>query len=304
MMGVYLAVIGVADRLYMGDYLWNDVMWKGSVFCKAAGFLALVSCEVSAFIITLITLDRILVIRFPFSELHFRKFSANLACAVVWVVCGILAVVPLFPVTSHWEFYSQTGICLPLPITRNDFPGHSYSFSIMIILNFVLFVVIATGQVFVYWSVRANVMAASDTTRQSQDLTIARRLITVAASDFLCWFPIGLLGMLAVEGMPIPGEVNVAIAIFVLPLNSALNPFLYNLNMILERRRKRHEEHLKKVLLGLLEAKMAEKEEENETSYTKEEACALLKDWLFHGVLSEDRIHSYFQDAPTHEVVM
>ena len=36
-------------------------------------------------------------------------------------------------------------------------------------------------------------------------------------------------------GVPISGEVNVAVAIFVLPLNSALNPFLYTLNILKER---------------------------------------------------------------------
>nr|KAG5703871.1 hypothetical protein BaRGS_031505 [Batillaria attramentaria] len=72
-------------------------------------------------------------------------------------------------------------------------------------------------------------------TRNTNDLTIARRLTTIVLSDFLCWFPIGLLGLLASTGTPISGEVNVAMAIFVLPLNSALNPFLYTLNMLLEK---------------------------------------------------------------------
>nr|KAG5713625.1 hypothetical protein BaRGS_024673 [Batillaria attramentaria] len=44
--------------------------------------------------------------------------------------------------------------------------------------------------------------------------------------------------MLANRGTPIPGEVSVVMAIFVLPLNSALNPFLYTFNMLVEKRRK------------------------------------------------------------------
>nr|KAG5685916.1 hypothetical protein BaRGS_025982 [Batillaria attramentaria] len=148
---------------------------------------------------------------------------------------------------SHWEFYSHTGICIPLPIARNSFPGHTYSFSVFIVLNFVLFVAIAAGQVFVFWSIRSNSMSGSSTASKTKDLTIARRLITVAVSDFLCWFPICLLGLLAQSGTPIPGEVNVAMAIIALPLNSALNPFLYTVNMILERRRNNREEHLQKL---------------------------------------------------------
>ena len=114
----------------------------------------------------------------------------------------------------------------------------------MIIFNFILFLLIAAGQASICAAIRANRMSTSDSTKKSNDLRIARRLITVALSDFLCWFPIGLLGLLASRGIPIPGEVNV------LPLNSALNPFLYTLNIILERRRRSHDEKLLKELLA------------------------------------------------------
>ena len=84
-------------------------------------------------------------------------------------------------------------------------------------------------------------------------MTIARRLVTIAVSDFLCWFPIGLLGLLASGGVSIPGEVNVAMAIFALPINSAINPFLYTLNRMLERRQQKEHEQFK--TLFLLQAK-------------------------------------------------
>ena len=166
----------------------------------------------------------------------------------------VLVTVPLLPVTAHWNFYGQSGICIPLPVTRKTFPGHAYSFGVMIVFNFLLFLLIAVGQGFIYWSVNAGSMAVHDSSRRSKDLTIARRLITVAVPDFLCWFPIGLLGLLASNGSPVPGEVNVATAIIVLPVNSALNPFLYTLNTILEKRRRLEERRLQKLLLGRLES--------------------------------------------------
>nr|KAG5700374.1 hypothetical protein BaRGS_029626 [Batillaria attramentaria] len=208
--------------------------------------------EVSAINICLITLDRFLVLRFPFRhKLHFRKRSAQIACAVTWAVGTIMAAIPLLPEMSYWQFYSQNGICIPLPITRKSFPGQDYSFGVMIVLNFVLFLLIAVGQVFIYWSIRSNSMSMADsTTKTSKDLAIARRLVTIALSDFLCWFPIGCLGLMAAAGQPISGELNVAMAIFVLPFNSALNPFLYTVNVILERRRQEQERRLQKMFLS------------------------------------------------------
>ena len=239
-MGVYLAIVGVADSLFRGEYISHDETWKHSVACEVAGFLSLLSCEVSALTIWLITLDRFIVLHFPFSSVRFRMASAAVACLITWLVGLSLATVPLLPVTSHWEFYSQTGICIPLPVTRQDFHGKTFATSVFVVFNFILFVLIASGQAFIYWSVQQNALT-TESSKASRDLTIARRLLSVAVTDFLCWFPIGLCGLLAKADVPIPGEVNVALAIFVLPLNSALNPFMYTFNMLMEKRRKSRE---------------------------------------------------------------
>ena len=248
-MGHYLAIVGVADMTYRGGYLWEDVAWRHSSACRLAGFLSLLSSEVSAFIVCFITLDRFLALRFPFSRLRFQRRSAYAVCAAAWIGGVVIAGIPLLPDLSHWSFYSQTGICIPLPITRNDFAGHHYAFGVIIVLNFFVFLLIAAGQASIFWSIRANRMTSLDSSRKSQDLNIARRLFTIAMSNFLCWFPIGLLGLLASRGQAISGEVNVGMAIFVLPLNSALNPFLYNLNMILEKRRRAREERFVRTLM-------------------------------------------------------
>ena len=251
LMGVYLVIIGAADRVYMNTYLWFDTQWKSSLACKMAGFLSLLSSEVSASIICLVTVDRFLVVRFPFSRLRFQQRSAHLACVVLWTVGTALAAVPLLPATAAWHFYSQTGICIPLPVTRQDSPGHHYTFSVMIIFNSILFLFVAVGQLAIYAAVRSQSLKdENNSDRRTKDLAVARRLFTVVASDFLCWFPIGLLGLLAFRGTPISGYVNVGMAIFVLPLNSALNPFLYSLSAVRARRVRAREEKLLKKLMA------------------------------------------------------
>ncbi|KAL8580878.1 hypothetical protein ACOMHN_039578 [Nucella lapillus] len=240
LMGVYITIIGVADELFRGRYLYNEDTWKHSVACKVAGFLSLLSSEVSALYIGFITLDRFIVLRFPFTTKRFGRASATMACLFTWFVGFGLAIIPLLPVTSHWEIYSQTGICIPLPVTRRNFKGRMYSFGVLVVLNFIVFLCISVGQAFIFWSIQNNALK-TDSTKPSRDMIIARRLITIAVTDFLCWFPIGVCGLLALAGVPIPGEINVALAIFVLPLNSAINPFLYTFNTLAEKKRKSNE---------------------------------------------------------------
>ena len=293
-MGIYLAIVGVADQVYRGKYLWYDDQWKQSAVCKIAGFLSLMSSEVSAFIICLITLDRFLALRFPFSRLHFSRGSALIACAIVWVIGIALAIVPLLPLTSHWEYYSQTGICIPLPFaTSEHFQGYDYSFSVMILLNFVLFLLIAVGQAIIYWSVRSSSLSSSKKTG-SRDATIARRLTTIVLSDFLCWFPIGLLGVLASTGTPIPGEVSVAVAIFVMPFNSALNPFLYTYNVLMEKRRKAQEANLLKRLETQLRTEQTRTDTALKVSLSVDRSSATepIQTWLTEQVLSKEDVWS------------
>jgi hypothetical protein len=201
--------------------------------------LALLSCEASAFIVFIITVDRFLVLRFPFSQnTRLGQSSAQIVCAVTWLVSGLLAAAPI--VRDDWLFYQQSGLCLPLLVTRHAYPGRDYALGVMGTLNAVLFLLTAIGQGVVYVTIRANSLVLADTSRSqssaSRDLAVARRLVTIAVSNFLCWFPVGLLGLLAACGVTVPGDVSVATAIFALPLNSALNPFLYTINVIRERR--------------------------------------------------------------------
>ena len=209
LMGLYLLIIGVADYVYSGVYIFHDEDWKASWWCKLAGFLSVLSSEVSAFTICLITHDRYLVVRFPFSKTNFNKQSTYISCALVWWFGVLLASIPLIPATSHWEYYSQTGVCIPLPFSTGDtFKGYMYAFSIMIMLNFVVFVCIACGQISIYLSIKNSEGEGSSKDKTSRDSVIARRLTTVVVSDFLCWFPVGCIGALAAIGMSIDYELN------------------------------------------------------------------------------------------------
>ncbi|KAL8597604.1 hypothetical protein ACOMHN_001535 [Nucella lapillus] len=84
LMGVYITIIGIADEQYRSTYLHQDNTWKSSVICKVAGVVSLLSSEVSALIIWIITLDRFVALHFPFSTVRFDRVSAAVACLLIW----------------------------------------------------------------------------------------------------------------------------------------------------------------------------------------------------------------------------
>nr|KAG5690146.1 hypothetical protein BaRGS_013603 [Batillaria attramentaria] len=263
------------------NYYLVELVLRNCKLDAVAGFLSLLSSEVSAFNICLITVDRFLVLRFPFSRVRFGRYSATAACVIAWIIGLCLASVPLLPVTSDWEFYSQTGICIPLPINRASFKGGLYSFNVMIVLNFVLFLLIAVGQAVIFYAIRSNSMTTAKKS-SSRDAAIARRLTTIVLSDFLCWFPICVLGLMAANGTTVSTDVNVGMAIFVLPFNSALNPFLYTFNILMEKRRRAEEAKLMKRLEMKMATVTAELDVKSNAPHklTKASAIGQIKTWL------------------------
>ena len=247
-MGLYLTIIGIADNVYRGAYLWHENDWKDSVLCKIAGFLCMLSNEVSTFTICFITIDCFLVTHFPFTAFRFKGTSAVIASGLAWLFGVFLAAVPLFSVFSRWHFYGHTGVCIPLTVQRKTLTGHLYLFRIVVVFNFTLSIIVAVGQMFIYRKMKRRPKEPGDLTRLPKDITVARRLFTVVISDFFCWFSIGVLGLLDFNDTPVPGQVSGAMTIIVLPLNSALNPFLYTVNVLMEKKRRAREARLLKML--------------------------------------------------------
>ncbi|KAK3889848.1 hypothetical protein Pcinc_006174 [Petrolisthes cinctipes] len=56
---------------------------------------------------------------------------------------------------------------------------------------------------------------------------LALRVFLVVATDALCWLPIIFLGILSISGVDIPPSVFSWTAVFILPINSVINPILY-----------------------------------------------------------------------------
>jgi hypothetical protein len=71
--------------------------------------------------------------------------------------------------------------------------------------------------------------------RHAQDIIVAKQLSLVALSNFLCWFPIGFMGLLSLLGREISNDVYAWTTVIVLPINSAANPLLYTIPVIMDK---------------------------------------------------------------------
>jgi hypothetical protein len=103
----------------------------------------------------------------------------------------------------------------------------------------------------------------------NQDSTLAKRMMFIILTDFACWFPVIIISILALTGnlYDPTKQVYAWIAVFVLPINSSINPLLYTFStpfvrgkiptarQVLSRMRKRNRDEgilFMKLFLNLL----------------------------------------------------
>ena len=79
---------------------------------------------------------------------------------------------------------------------------------------------------------RTSLNAEQSKRRYKRDMAVARQLSLVVVTDFLCWFPICIMGLMAQHGYLISNSAYAWSAVVILPINSSINPLLYTLTSL------------------------------------------------------------------------
>ena len=129
---------------------------------------------------------------------------------------------------AMFGYYGQTSTCMPrFYVAYGD---NSWEYTVLIItVNFLSFVFIAVGYMWIFKhssKSSANVGRAQNKRANDQAAKMQRRIARIIATDFCCWIPICIMAYvrLSVEFSDIVYQIS---AILLLPINSALNPFLF-----------------------------------------------------------------------------
>ena len=248
LMGVYLLIVAIQDAKWRGKYFNHDILWRSSVLCKVAGMLSMLSSEVSVLTLTAITADRLICIVFPFKFKRLNLKNTSAICIIIWTFGVTISCLPMANINYFYDkqkdvtFFGRSSVCLPLQLSADRPAGYEYSVSIFIGLNFVSFMFILIAYIVMFWFVK-KAAAAAHSTNMKKETAMAKRLIFIVMTDFCCWMPVIIIGILSLfDKFYDPGkEVYVWIAVFVLPVNSSINPILYtfsNVNVQTEIKKK------------------------------------------------------------------
>ncbi|CAI9726005.1 leucine-rich repeat-containing G-protein coupled receptor 5-like [Octopus vulgaris] len=215
-MGIYLGFLAVVDAGTLGEFKKFALDWQTSTWCLVAGILGTVSSEMSVYTLTIITLERFYVITHTMQldkRLSLRR--AGYIMLIGWIFAITVAAMPLFGISNYQKF----AICLPFE--TGDVLSLVYVCFIMV-FNGTSFLVIMSCYLKMYCDIRDS------KAWNSPDVRVAKRMSLLIFTDFLCWMPITILSLTAMFGKELISlEEAKFFTIFVLPLNSCANPFLY-----------------------------------------------------------------------------
>ena len=159
LMGVYMLIIAYKDRLWNGIYFKHDVSWRASNLCIFAGVISTLSSEVSVLTLTVITLDRLVCIVFPFRFQRWSMKKASAIMCVVWIVGLCISLAPLFYDAYFYDyernvhFFGRSAVCLPLQLSSDRPSGWEYSVFVFLFLNGISFLFILLAYVFMYHAI-------------------------------------------------------------------------------------------------------------------------------------------------------
>lgn len=215
-MGIYLGFLAVVDASTLGEFRMYAIPWHMSPACQLSGFLAVLSSELSVYTLAVITLERNYAIT---HAMHLNKRlslrHASYIMSVGWIFALTMAVLPLLGV-SDYRAYS---VCLPMEVNKT---GSLVYVIFLMFINGVAFLTLMGCYLKMYCAIRGS------QAWNSNDSRIAKRMALLVFTDFLCWSPIAFFSITAVFGWQlITLEQAKVFTVFILPLNSCCNPFLY-----------------------------------------------------------------------------
>ncbi|XP_072168965.1 uncharacterized protein [Diadema setosum] len=261
LMGVYMIVVAIADVRYGDEYFLHADEWRNSIQCKVIGFLSLLSSETSVFLITLITVDRFTCIVFPFSRARIASLAqARKVVCMLWLASFTISVIPITLSGSENAIYGMSDVCIGLPlitqtssvseaqedvssplqvrqyqkaVANAEKPAWPYAIAVFLGINFLSLLVIACCYTAMFVSVQRSAKSVARSRNREDDIRMAAKMAVIVLTNFFCWMPVVVMGILSQARLvKIPVETYAWVVVFVLPINSAINPFLYTLSVL------------------------------------------------------------------------
>ncbi len=121
-MGVDMLLLACVD-IYYSDYFPSfSEKWRNGITCKIASFLSIISSEASVFLLSLISFDRCMNVKYPLGALK----MGTKTLFVIWLISAGLGVISVSLSYFDTNMFDVSEVCVGLPmVTRTKLSSTS-----------------------------------------------------------------------------------------------------------------------------------------------------------------------------------
>ena len=174
---------------------------------------------------------------------HYGEFKANMLSwkQIMTMARNMFSTFNKEPVMGRKvNFYGNSGVCLFKFFVRDDDPQKRFSWFV-IVKNALCFFAITISYLLIHGAVeqstrkvsqgtikRASTVSQSQARQASRNSALNRKITMIVLTDFLCWIPFILVCSLHYFEVLDATRFYSLFSIVILPLNSVINPLLYD----------------------------------------------------------------------------
>ena len=150
--------------------------------------------------------------------------------AVFSLIDGMFSAIYGGILRKNIHFYGNDGVCLFKYFVAQDDPQRMFSWSLLSI-NFFCFLIISASYLYINLvSTRSSTSVKAKNSRQanSRNKRMQRKISIIIATDFCCWVPFVLICCLHSVSVLDATPWYALFSVVILPINSVINPLLYD----------------------------------------------------------------------------
>ena len=234
MMGIYLITSSITHVINYRELVFPIIV------CYILQCFATVSSEASCFLMVTLTAFRLYHVYRPLSSITASSWPWKSCIFISWLAAVLLAIF-FYGGNFIWGDMYRIRI-----VAHNICVPNFYNFGLSIVdwssftlitLNLTCFCFVAVGYILIYIrsTKRRPINAENRRTAclRKQEAEMQKRIARIIITDGACWIPICIMGYAGMGGWR-PNKTKIIHEItagFLLPINSALNPFLYSVDL-------------------------------------------------------------------------
>ena len=230
--GVYLGIIWIFDVAFEGKYILKEEYWRSGPVCFLAFGIMFYFTVTSQFALALLAISRLMVVINP---LHTTFKNCRYVLGYAFSICILsfmLTVVTTLSLKVKEEFL-PTSLCLPFIDPTNSVSIINILIWSIIVSQCVTSLVIIVSHVLLIRRLSNHQEKLQRTvTGDVYNISLPLQLIILTLSNILCWFPANTIYVITMIVPAYPIDLVIWMTVFVVPLNSIINPIVFISNYL------------------------------------------------------------------------